>query len=372
MTRAKTAVSQTSLPTLQTPGGRILLRPAALHDAQEFVAMHRASRKHLGNWTPATLTVADYRKNFAQWTRPGSIRFVICFREDGRMIGDLAFSQIFLGRLRSAYMGYAIGAAHAGKGYMQEAVTLALRYAFRTLKLNRVEANIQPGNRPSIALAQRLGFTLEGYSPRYLKLANGWRDHQRWALLAVNWKPTRRPSAGAKQLDPTGEAIEIRDLGLHDIAAFAVLRHEISIEADFMLSEPAEALAGKEKFVERVMATLTDPLRKRILAVDRGRVVGFIMGTRGENNRNKHAVHLAIGLLEAFTGRGIGRRLMAALEAWARDIGVARLDLRVMVHNEAAIALYLRCGFSIEGRMRGEFCIDGKLVDAYVMGKILD
>jgi RimJ/RimL family protein N-acetyltransferase len=43
-----------------------------------------------------------------------------------------------------------------------------------------------------------------------------------------------------------------------------------------------------------------------------------------------------------------------------------------MVHNERAIALYQRCGFAIEGRARGEFLVNGELVDAYQMGKILD
>ncbi len=357
--------------SLQKPGGRVLLRPITLRDAGEFVAMHRASRKHFGKWTPATLTIPAFRTNFAQWTKPGGLRLVICLRDDGRIIGDVAMNQISMGRLRSAYMGYAIGAAHTGQGYMHEAVQLALRYAFRSLKLNRIEANIQPGNQPSIALAQRLGFTMEGFSRRYLKLFNAWRDHQRWALLATDWKPGRKPRARSEHPAHT-DNVEIRDLGLHDIAKFAVLRHQISTEADFMLPKPAEALADKEKFAERVAQTLADPALKRILALDRGRAVGFVIGTRGRNNRNRHAAHLAIGIAKTHGGKGIGTRLMAAIEVWARSAGVLRLDLRVMINNEAAIALYLRSGFCIEGRARGEFLVGGKLVDTYVMGKILD
>ena len=74
-----------------------------------------------------------------------------------------------------------------GRGLMSEAVSLAVSYAFRELGLHRLEANIQPGNTPSRALAGRLGFRQEGFSPRYLKIGGEWRDHERWAILSEDW-----------------------------------------------------------------------------------------------------------------------------------------------------------------------------------------
>jgi ribosomal-protein-alanine N-acetyltransferase len=66
---------------------------------------------------------------------------------------------------------------------MKQAVMQTIHHAFKKLKLHRLEANIQPDNKASIALIRSCGFKQEGYSPKFLKKGGQWRDHERWALL---------------------------------------------------------------------------------------------------------------------------------------------------------------------------------------------
>ena len=93
-------------------------------------------------------------------------------------------SQIVRGAFQSAYLGYYGHARYANQGYMRAALELVLDHAFGPLALHRIEANIQPGNEPSIALARGAGFRLEGFSPRYLLIGGRWRDHERYAITA--------------------------------------------------------------------------------------------------------------------------------------------------------------------------------------------
>ena len=93
-------------------------------------------------------------------------------------------SNSVMGAFRSAYLGYYAFAGFARQGLMREGLRAVVKHAFGTLKLHRLEANIQPANIASIALVRSVGFKLEGYSPRYLKIFGRWRDHERWAILA--------------------------------------------------------------------------------------------------------------------------------------------------------------------------------------------
>ena len=169
-------------------GKNVLLRAPTKADRAEFIALNRTSKRfHRGLVSPPT-TPEQFATFLQRASKDASVCRFICAVGDGSIIGAISLSQIFRSGFQNAYLGYFVGAQHAGHGYMTEALKLVLRYAFKDLKLHRLEANIQPGNVPSIALVKRAGFVLEGYSRRYLKICGRWRDHERWAITVEGWK----------------------------------------------------------------------------------------------------------------------------------------------------------------------------------------
>jgi ribosomal-protein-alanine N-acetyltransferase len=169
----------------------VILRLLSDHDRDAFVRAMRASRSLHRPWTAPPATAEAFDALLERARRESVAAMIACRREDGAIVGYFNLSQIIRGPLQSAFLAYSGVAAHSGKGYMTEGMQLVLRRAFVELRLHRVEANIQPGNAASIALARRSGFVREGFSERYLKIAGRWRDHERWAIRAEQWRAQR-------------------------------------------------------------------------------------------------------------------------------------------------------------------------------------
>jgi ribosomal-protein-alanine N-acetyltransferase len=171
-----------------SPERRVYLRAPGRADAAEFIALMRASRAFHRPWATAPSDTERFSAYLADSRRADFEAMLLCRLGDDAILGFFNLSQIARGLLQSAYLGYAVGKPHAGQGYMRDGIELVLRHAFLSLRLHRVEANIQPGNQASIALARGAGFRREGFSPRYLKIGGRWRDHERWALLSDEWR----------------------------------------------------------------------------------------------------------------------------------------------------------------------------------------
>ncbi len=171
---------------------KVFIRALAADDGPEWVQLKRASRDLHKGWVTPPTTPAQFKKYIVSKNAKDKLTLLVCMKADGAIMGSVGLSQIFYGPFCNAYMGYAVGTPYAQQGYITEGLRLVLKHAFGKLKLHRVEANIQPENKASIALVKRVGFQLEGYSPRYLKIAGRWRDHERWAMLKENFNVAKR------------------------------------------------------------------------------------------------------------------------------------------------------------------------------------
>ncbi len=171
---------------------RIRLCRLARSDRDEFVAAMRASRELHGRWATPPTTGEGFDALFERRSADEGAEFLLVRRrEDDALVGYFDLSQIIRGPFQNAFLGYAGVSAHSGQGYMAVGMALLLRHAVTDLRLHRLEADIQPGNSASIALVRPAGFVSEGFSERYLKLGGRWRDHERWAIRAEQWREHR-------------------------------------------------------------------------------------------------------------------------------------------------------------------------------------
>lgn len=166
------------------PKPDVLVRRPTPADEREFLAAARRSAPLHHPWTTAPKSPAEFRAYIERMAQAGNEAFVVCRTGTGEIAGVINLTNIVHGLFRSGYLGYYAFAGHERQGCMRQGLRWVVRHAFKSLKLHRLEANIQPGNGASIALVRSCGFSKEGYSPRYLKIGGRWRDHERWAILA--------------------------------------------------------------------------------------------------------------------------------------------------------------------------------------------
>lgn len=174
--------------SLRVNGKKVFLRYVTMDDFGEMQTLFRESRKFYKGLIDTPDSLEKFKAYVERNASDANECFVICRRDDERIVGAVNLSQIFRKSFQNAYLGYSLGVKYVGNGFMTEAVALVLRHAFKNLKLHRVEANVQPENLPSIAVLRRCGFTKEGFSRKYLKVAGKWRDHERFAIIREDWK----------------------------------------------------------------------------------------------------------------------------------------------------------------------------------------
>lgn len=161
----------------------VVLRLAALTDAEALATAYRENRDHLAPWNPRR--GADFFTTAGQTARLRSQldeylagRQVPWLLVDGaRVVGVATLSGVTLGPFCSAYLGYWIAAGHLGRGLATAAVRRVCEAAAGELGLHRIEATTLVDNVRSQRVLAKCGFEHIGTAPRYLHINGEWRDH---------------------------------------------------------------------------------------------------------------------------------------------------------------------------------------------------
>lgn len=139
-----------------------------------------------------------------------------------------------------------------------------------------------------------------------------------------------------------------------------------------MMLEPDEREDDVEVERERLAALLAQPNSIVLLAtLDDHEIAGYLEAEGGRFRRNRHVAQIVVGVRQPATGQRLGTWLFEELIAWASSADMHRLELTVMTHNQAAIKLYCKLGFVIEGTRQASMRIDGRWVDEYAMVRLL-
>jgi ribosomal-protein-alanine N-acetyltransferase len=178
-------------PSLRLETERLVLRLPEMRDQAEWARLRRDSAGFLKAWEPLWardhLTRPAFR-NRVSWARRtleegrGAPLFIF-EREGDALVGAITLDNVRRGPAQSGTVGYWIGAAFAGRGYMTEALAAVRDHAFGSMDLSRLEAACLPENKASRALLERCGFKYEGVAQSYLQIAGRWRTHVLYAAL---------------------------------------------------------------------------------------------------------------------------------------------------------------------------------------------
>ena len=215
MALLRTTRSSDAAPIIRGKG--VMLRAPHMVDYPAWAELRSASRDHLQPWEPLwsrdELSRAAFRHRVRHYQRearedlgyaflvfaapqPDSAALgqkaaylaarpqVYADRDAPALIGGVTLTNVRRGVTQAATLGYWLGAPYTGRGFMSDALSALIPFAFDVLRLHRIEAAVMPRNTPSVRLLDRLGFAREGVARRYLKIAGTWEDHIAFALLA--------------------------------------------------------------------------------------------------------------------------------------------------------------------------------------------
>lgn len=168
---------------LAIQGNKISIRVLNSDDASDLLEYYTRNKEFLSKFEPHrdeefyTVEVQKQSliENYKEFIKGEGAHFGIYKAE--KMIGRIRIYNIVHGVFKSAFIRYSMDEQYQGNGYMKEAVSLVVTYAYEELGLHRIEATTLVDNEKSQRVLKACGFNELGICKEYLHINGKWRDH---------------------------------------------------------------------------------------------------------------------------------------------------------------------------------------------------
>ncbi|MGN9163621.1 GNAT family N-acetyltransferase [Clostridium sulfidigenes] len=168
---------------LTIQGNKVSIRVLNSDDASDLLEYYTRNKDFLSKFEPHrdeefyTVEVQKQSliENYKEFIKGEGAHFGIYKAE--KMIGRIRIYNIVQGVFKSAFIGYSMDEQYQGNGYMKEAVSLVVTYAYEELGLHRIEATTLVDNEKSQRVLKACGFNELGICKEYLHINGKWRDH---------------------------------------------------------------------------------------------------------------------------------------------------------------------------------------------------
>lgn len=166
----------------------------------------------------------------------------------------------------------------------------------------------------------------------------------------------------------------IREAEPKDAAELVAFLNRVSLETDFTSLDGDGILLTSEEMEIFLNKQASSDNQITLLAFLNGKIAGIVNITADQRKRVRHIGDLFIVIGKRYWNNGLGSLLLEEAIEWAQASGILRrLQLTVQTRNQAAVHLYQKHGFVIEGSQeRGAYIEEGKFIDVYLMGKLID
>lgn len=179
---------------------RLILRKPQPSDEAALFAMHADPEvmRYFSEppWEEAGRAARQIAEDAAAFEQEEFFRFAVELAATGEYLGSCTLFSVHR-QNRRAEIGYALARPHWGRGYMHEALSALIEYAFVERDLNRLEADIDPRNAGSASALERQGFKQEGYLPERWIVGGEVSDSALYGLLRREWEAGRQDGACA-------------------------------------------------------------------------------------------------------------------------------------------------------------------------------